>query len=236
MRKLILLAPVIFIIGVIVIIQFDHNSNIKTAAPVSVIEDSLSDKLSSSLESVDSLKPLVNNIVNKIKYYEGLKTKYQEQEPILIYKKDTTELHSLRNKLVAANNEISRLNNELRVMAYREYPKKEPARMSYVSPAIITPDENSIVLSFEGTLPKEAKVYLIPYNRSVKRYMEYESSCDVSLSAYRSADNYNGLYFFNNVESGKYLIKVCTYYGNYKVIKKGTGKEIVSMQVSPPIQ
>lgn len=70
--------------------------------------------------------------------------------------------------------------------------------------------------------------------------MRYDLVCDmIELNKFnpRLAMTYEGQYFFNDLPPGKYLIKVCSYYGNYKVIEreKETYQEVV-MQVAPPIQ
>ena len=47
---------------------------------------------------------------------------------------------------------------------------------------------------------------------------------------------YQGVYFFNDVPTGKYLIKVCALYGDWVEVKRKDGYQTVAMKVAPPIQ
>jgi len=52
----------------------------------------------------------------------------------------------------------------------------------------------------------------------------------------KEASYYKGQYFFNDIEPGEYLIKVCALYGNWMVINKKDYKQEIEMLMSPPIQ
>jgi len=50
------------------------------------------------------------------------------------------------------------------------------------------------------------------------------------------AKSYKGVYFFNDVPVGKYLIKVCALYGDWVEVKRKDEHQTVAMKVAPPIQ
>lgn len=192
---------------------------------------------------IDSLKDFTVAAVQQIRKYEQLKKEYENQEAEIIIQKvvDSSALISLRAKLSSANNEIARLNGELVSAKSKRYePPVRDAYVTMIQPAIETPDENSIVINIDGrskrgNIPTDnLTIYLIPYSNEVKHMKGYDSSCNSVVAT--EAKYYNGLYFFNSVQPGKYLIKVCTYMGDWKLIKKDRGKQNITMQVSPPIQ
>lgn len=248
-KKSLIAIPLIVILTIIILLKpcnkFDH----ETASPISVPYDSLSDEtkdlrdsLSASIDSLATLRPIVQRAVAQLKYYEQLKESYQKQEAEIIYKPivDSSAIIALRSKLNAANKEIDRLNGEIAVLSYK---KAEPTKEvpSYIQPEIEVPDENSIVIQLDGRSRKgdipissNFTIYLIPGNG--KKYQKYEAACPEELTGNITAKYYNGLYFFNSVQPGKYLIKICTYYGNFKVINKPSGKYNVKMLIAPPIQ
>lgn len=220
----------------------------ETATTILVTEDSISqesinltDSLSASIHALDSLRPIVQNAVAKLKHYESLKIDYEQQEAEIIYKPiiDSSAIITLRSKLTAANNEIARLRGELSLIESKR--NVQPVIQEYVQPAVITPDENSIVIELDGksrkgdiVIPSNLTIYLIPGNG--KKHQKYEAACSQGLEGNTTAKYYNGLYFFNSVEPGKYLIKICTYYGNFKLIDKPSGKYNLKMLIAPPIQ
>lgn len=224
----------------------------RTVSPTNIDTDSisvgtmkLSDSLSASINDVYSLKPIVAQTISKIKYYESQKYQYQKQidnvYPLALIRpgNDSYLLDSLRTKLSEANNEIVRLKGELNYMAKARNIK--PRVIEYERPAIEVPGDNSVVVSLDGysrkgeiSIPDNLTIYLIPYEKKLKRLLNYDSSCE-QLNG-QVAKYYNGLYFFNDVEPGRYIIKICTYFGNYKLIDKQAGKLSLTMQVAPPIQ
>lgn len=247
LKRFVILLPVIVIIGYIVYLQFETFSNKRTASPVTVSEmqDSISHEFDSSIRSLDSLKPVVAQTISKIKYYESQKQQYQKQvdniQPFSLAKNydNSYLLDSLKRKLSEANNEIARLKSELNYIAKARNVR--PRIIEYDHPAIEVPGDNSVVVSLDGSsrkgeifVPDNLTVYLIPYEKRLKKLMSYDSSCE-ELSG-QIAKYYKGVYFFNDVEPGKYIIKVCTYMGNYKLIDKQDGKLSLTMQVAPPIQ
>lgn len=231
--------PVTILIVVVIMLQFNTGLKYKAEkrqAKHSMTEtDRLSNKLDSTIDTFNALKPLVEQTINKIRYYEKLKRGYEDQV-ITIYKTkvDSVAIAALQNKLAIANNEILRLRGEL---AKAERPISNERQAPDIK-AHETPNEDAIVITLDGngTDTRNKQIYLIPYSKKVKRYMAYEASCDGGVTNNRMANYYEGVYFFNNVAPGKYLIKICAYYGNYKLINKETGKYLLTMQIAPPVQ
>ena len=82
-------------------------------------------------------------------------------------------------------------------------------------------------------------VWIMPYNKQSKKLMKEYGNCqtkDLNLLEAKEANYYNGVYFFNDVSPGKYLIKVCALYGNCVVFKREEKFQTVKMLMSPPIQ
>lgn len=202
----------------------------------------LTDSLSASIDSLKILKPEVNKLVARLKEYKEQVSQYESQEADIVIKKvvDSSALISLRSKLNSANNEIARLNGELASVRYKPNTKTAGEVSALIQPAIETPDNNSLIVTLDGKskrgdLPTEnLTLYLIPYTKRTKDLMSYDSSCNELYATI--AQYYNGIYFFNSVQPGKYLVKICTYMGNYKLIKKQDGKQSITMLVAPPIQ
>lgn len=132
--------------------------------------------------------------------------------------------------------------------------KFDKVKKDYESKKLETSDEtiggpdnlllNFVMNSKRGTIktPGNLNIYLLPANdmKLVKDFMSYDINCNEyamqRVPNYKVAKLYKGIYFFKNVPPGKYLIKVCYYYGNYKLINKVNGQQTVTLEVSPPIQ
>lgn len=93
--------------------------------------------------------------------------------------------------------------------------------------------------------PDNLTIFLIPYSpqnsRIIKNARLYEINCDESgikkADAYKTATFMNGYYYFPDVSAGKYLIKICTYYGGfYSYTKNSSGMETLNWDASPPIR
>lgn len=249
-KKSLLFIPLIIIaIAILFVSPWNRSSRQEVSSvPVDSLSDQtleLRDSLAASIDSLKMLKPEVARAVRQLKEYKEQVKQYEQQEADIVIKKvvDSSALMALRNKLNSANNEIARLSGELASVRYKPGIRTgaKEGYTSFVQPAVETPDENSIVITLDGRSKKGdipttgLTIYLIPYRKKAPReLMVYDSSCNELFAT--AAQYYNGVYFFNNVPNGKYLIKICTYLGNYKLIKKDRGKYNVTMQVSPPIQ
>ena len=92
-------------------------------------------------------------------------------------------------------------------------------------------------------------VYLIPNISPNKRIIQAASTYDAYCNerALKLAEGYritvtdnDGNFFFNNINPGKYLIKVCTYYGGYYDVNIKTSFQgtisLPKFEADPPIK
>ena len=233
-------------------ILFSCGANYEKASPIDVGNidsalfqyDSLAGKYTQDIAQIDSATQVVEEAIKKINQLEKDKREYEKGIRVLAYVPNNDSANKLRLKLNEANRQIAKLTSELNSLKTKEtVTKYQPVVRKpdtvFIQPGIITPDETSLVVNLDGKIPDNVTLYLIPYSKRIKKLMVYEASCDESIilkNDFKTAKYYNGLYFFNSVPPGKYLIKICTYYGNYKLITKSQGKDIVKMEVAPPIQ
>ncbi len=94
-------------------------------------------------------------------------------------------------------------------------------------------------------IPPNLTIYLIPdvpANRGIIRQASvFEIRANEALlktaKGYQIARFCSGRYIFEHVPEGKYLIKVCTYYGGFRIYdKKVPGPDVVSVEIAPPIR
>jgi len=210
------------------------------------ITDSISlvlDSLKTGLDDLKDVSDYAKEAQAKIARLEKEKkvTEHQiEVYPMAMqsqdYKSDDRDkvIAELRKKVYDYENQIAALKNELfrTQVKVDRVPNKEVEK----------PNDSSLVIALDGT-EKGASVWIIPYNRKTKKEIErtlkgyYNCQLkDLNSVDARQAKFYNGLYFFNDVEKGKYLIKVCALYGDYMVFKREEKYQLVAMKISPPIQ
>lgn len=229
-----------------VIAQADASAKIDSLL---VLSDSVMDKYS----FVDSVAPIITEAVlmlqdklsfanNQKRILEDQLEKGQRVNAMYVApdkRRDEAEISSLMDKIRKYEIEISDLRRRLYLdsILHSKYIGKS------IEKTIITdkPGLNSLLVDIdaEGENIDNLDVYLIPYSKKAKRQMEYQISCDyqgISSLNGKQAGHYDGVFFFNDVEPGKYIIKVCTYYGNYKVIHRQQGEQLVKMQLAPPVQ
>ena len=203
---------------------------------------------------VDSLKEWTENISDvssyaikaqaRIKQLEKEKKVEEDRMPVymdalqyLPADQKDEELRKLTEKILSYEREISRLKRRIFYDSiYISRVDKVPNKIEEP----IRPNENSIILQLDrrmkddGDIPLESiTAYILPYDRKAKKWKEYGYCSGLKG---KQAELYNGQFFFNDVPPGKYLIKLCTYSGGYKIIEKETGIQVVAMQVAPPIQ
>lgn len=248
---------VIFIIAIIIASCNAEKREVISEEPIPEIESidslvELADSLRVKSEFVDSITPLISESIKdlhgQLMYANEQKQLLEDQldrgqyvkamwsEP----KKDDTIVASLINKVRKYEKEIADLRRRIYIdsILHSKYIGKS------IDKTIINdkPGLNSLLveLDADGANTDRVGVYLIPYSSKAKRkLMQYEVGCDyknITELQGKPAGYYNGVYFFNDVEEGKYIIKVCTYYGNYKVIKRLEGEQLVRMQLAPPVQ
>jgi hypothetical protein len=145
----------------------------------------------------------------------------------------------------------SQLNYENLRDSFYAYRLKYPVQFISPQKTSVMPDDNSLQLKLQSgssndkkdKIPDNLVIYLIPVkgnNKLIGDSKNYEINCNDSklkmASGSRRANNYNGVYFFNNVPPGRYLIKICSYYGNFDVITRKKGPQVVKLQLAPPVQ
>jgi len=237
---------------IIILLLAACNSSSEKASSIHVSSQPLTDSISLI---VDSLKEWSENISDissyainaqaRIKQLEKEKQateKQIESYPMAInsdaFVSDDRDkvIAELRKKVYDYENQIAALKNQL---SRNKIPSTDRVENKPESTEI-RPNENSIILQLDrrmkndGDIPLETlSVYIIPYNKKAKKWKEYGYCSGLDG---KQAEIYNGQFFFNDVPPGKYLIKVCTYLGGYKIIERTEGLQVVAMQVAPPIQ
>jgi hypothetical protein len=237
------------------------NQDMETAAPIAVytaadsviaISDSANERL---LDLDTSLAVYITNVRAKISQLTKEKTDAQKllqnEHPyftVTEYRKTDDKdkrIYELSKRITQYESEIARLKNKISSdSAYRFRVDKVPNKP--VGHEVERPNEKSLVIQLDrkikhdGDLPiASVDVYIIPYSKKAKELKQYEMYCDIqkisSLDG-RRAGVYEGNYFFNDIPPGKYLIKICHYYGGYKIIDRTDSYQMVAMQVSPPTQ
>jgi hypothetical protein len=108
------------------------------------------------------------------------------------------------------------------------------------------PNDHSLVITLDrkikgdGDISEQGVSFLIiKYtNKAMKIFKGYDNCQTKDLNSLdaKEADYFKGQYFFNDIEPGEYLIKVCALYGNWMVINKKDYKQEIRMLMSPPIQ
>lgn len=228
------------------------NSSSEKASPITVSEQPINDSISLI---VDSLKEWTENISDissyainaqaRIKQLEKEKKHEEDRMPVymdaiqyLPADQKDEELRKLTEKILGYEREISRLKRKIYYDSlYISRVDKAPKQ---IEEPVIRPNENSIILQLDrrmkddGDIPLESiTAFILPYDRKAKKWKEYGYCSGLKG---KQAELYNGQFFFNDVPPGKYLIKLCTYSGGYKIIERETGLQVVAMQVAPPIQ
>ena len=237
------------------------NSSYEKANPITVSDKPLTDSISLI---VDSLKEWTEDISSvssyaiyaqaKIKQLEERKALTQAQvqnEPVYLsmmrsedYKpvddKDK-EIYRLTQKIKEYEREIAKLKNRL------FYDSMSKVSQNYdVVPNEIKPDDKSLVITLnkklrgDGDISEQGvSVWIMKYTKKAKKQFKGYDNCqlkDLNLLDAKEASYYRGQYFFNDIEPGEYLIKVCALYGNWMVINKKDYKQEIEILMSPPIQ
>ncbi len=150
-------------------------------------------------------------------------------------------IYELTQKVKEYEREIAKLKNRLFYDSIGHISKSFD-----IVPNEEKPNDKSLVITLDkqlkgdGDISEEGvSVWIIPYNKQSKKAFKEYGNCQTkdlnSLDA-KEASYYNGVYFFNDVSPGKYLIKVCALYGNCVVFKREEKFQTVKMLMSPPIQ
>lgn len=179
---------------------------------------------------------------------QQLEQKYPNYQAIQSDDAQLKRINELNNLLIQKEFENAQLKKKIYYDSlYRSRPSIGNKLRGMIEENYVMPNSKSLVITLDKKIKGDGEisdrnisVYIMPYNKKSKKLMNYDMACDMSkinsLSA-KQANYYEGIYFFNDIPPGKYLIKVCSYCGNYKVVERG--EEVfqeIAMQVSPPIQ
>ncbi len=224
------------------------NSEQKKEIQIPIASNLFSDSLLTTLDSLrvsigdfsevaDYAKEAKSRIVKLEKERDSLKLKKEEPRMFasLYREKDESGLMKL---LEEKDREIASLKNKLRADSlYHARVDRVQDRPIEIKPE--KPNDNSLVITLTGVVEQGASVWIMESNRKAKKIMKGYYNCQVkdlnSLGA-KEAKRYKDVYFFNDIPTGKYLIKVCALYGDWVEIKRKDEHQTVAMKVAPPIQ
>lgn len=197
-------------------------------------------------KSFDSLYIAYTNIERAL---NEIKTRY---ETLIL---TVNDLRNQNNRLNEINNGLDKDNKALRAEIARLYRECNCPTPNPPKPTPSNPDTaNCLKLQLSYTnsknyypslLPNKLKIYLIPYaseNLSlIRKASSYEQIDEAILdrSEGRIIGQYSEPYFiFRGLKPGeKYLIKICTLYGNYETFtKKPTGCDMITLDAVPAIK
>ena len=232
----------------IIILFISCNQSRETANTVNVPIDSATQLVGSFKDSLSiinsSLSDYVDNVQARINKLENENAKMSKDlgenvAPVRYALKATRTDSSYRVDYSGRIEELERENARLRKRIATD--STYIARMNKTSSLIEEiekPNPNSLIV--QPVPSNNIDVYLIPYSKKAKKkLMVYEAACDLSLIndlGGKLSSNYKGQHFFNDVLPGKYIVKLCTYFGNYQVIERTQDKQVIVMATSPPIK
>ena len=230
------------------------NSSSEKASPIIVqpLNDSLSlivDSLKEWTEDISSVSSYAINAQARIKQLEKEKKTEEEKMPVymdalqyLPADKKDEELRKLTEKLLAYEREILRL----RRIIYRDSVDRVSKSENYDIVPEEKPNDKSLVITLNKKIRGDGdisevgvSVWIMKYSKKAKKTFKGYDNCqqkDLNLLDAKEANYYRGQYFFNGIEPGEYLIKVCALYGNWMVINKKDYKQEIEILMSPPIQ
>jgi predicted RNase H-like nuclease (RuvC/YqgF family) len=215
------------------------------------ISDSLHlaiDSLKTDLQSIKQISDYAKEAEAKIAQLENEKRQLEaEREKEVSYTVSEFRSDDRDRKIAELTKRLFQYENEIAGLKKKLNEEKISKVDKVPEPVIHEPEKptgNSLVVVLDRKMKDGSEipldgidVYIIPYSKKVKGLLRYEINCDLTkLTEATQAGFYAGQYFFNDLRPGKYLIKICTYFGGYKVIEKENNYQSIAMQVSPPIQ
>ena len=244
-------------IWLLIFVACNSSSNKKIAnvqANHSSFVDSISRVVDSFSVSVADFKEVADFAINAQAKIKDLENKKQvaevELKEIPVYtdmlqytpsdEKDK-RIYELTQKVREYEREIAVLKNRL------FYDSMGKVSKNYdVVPNEEKPNDKSLVIILnkklrgDGDISEQGvSVWIMKYTKKAKKQFKGYENCqlkDLNLLDAKEANYYQGQYFFNDIEPGEYLIKVCALYGNWMVINKKDYKQEIEMLMSPPIQ
>ena len=168
-------------------------------------------------------------------YSNALRSEYEPSDD-----KDR-RIYELTQKVREYEREIAKLKNRLFYDSVGHISKNYD-----IVPNEEKPNDKSLIVTLDNKMRGDGdiseqgvSVWIMKYNKEAKKAFKGYDNCsqkDLNSLQAKEANYYRGQYFFNDVEPGKYLIKVCALYGNWMVINKKDYKQEIKMLMSPPIQ
>ena len=204
-------------------------------------------------KKIENLNNSISNLRDSISF---LNSSYISLQNVLknLREKSGNEINTQNDQLRNLNRQIENCETRL-TLAQQNFTKtlnllndcKE--KPCPACPECPRPNKTAILLNIKNNtgrqLPSDLAIYLIPVKNNgkiINAVSLYETHCNDNIIAkasglVRTANYYNGQYFFNDVPKGEYLVKVCTYYGDYKPIsRKADVRQPVELELSPPTQ
>ena len=240
-----------------IILLWACNSSSEKASPIIVqpLNDSLSlivDSLKEWTENISDISSYAIKAQARIKQLEQQKQVAEVElkaSPIYLdamqsdYRplddKDK-RIYELTQKVREYEREIAKLKNRL------FYDSMNKVSKNYDIVPEEKPNEKSLVITLNKKIRGDGEisetgvsVWIMKYTKKAKKTFKGYDNCqqkDLNLLDAKEASYYRGQYFFNDIEPGEYLIKVCALYGNWMVINKKDYKQEIEILMSPPIQ
>jgi len=264
--KIFIIGTTIIILIAAMYLNFFIVGKYKSTAHIDAVinaSDSVAQNFKNSTATLDSLAPIVAQAILKVKAEQSEHIEIQKALAVLEYKQPTSntiytqsnEVYLLRSKLNVLENDIAILKIKIAkdsVLINQLRKSKTVVTVTPVAPVIFDgagiPNENSIIVTLNTysnknkiVVPNDLTAYLIPVkgNKHIKRLAAYDMVCNENTFEnydYTVSTIFNGKFIFNNVESGKYLIKICAYVGGYKFITKQNNQLTFNMDIAPPLQ
>ena len=221
------------------------DSLIKTSDSVN---DALRDMKSDMAQAISFAKKIVSLKKEKETYEQPivLADRYSDAYYLPSDEKDR-KIRELTEQILNYEREISRLRKRISADSAIKYGKLKPMP-DYIDqvPNEEKPNDKSLIITLNKKLRGDGdisetgvSVWIMKYTKKAKKLFKGYESCqqkDLNLLDAKEANYYQGQYFFNDVEPGEYLIKVCALYGNWMVINKKDYKQEIEILMSPPIQ
>jgi len=241
---------------ILILLFYSCNSDRATSMSVESFGavDSLIAASDSTNEFLREMDTTLSNTIAQVKYLSRL-SKQKEvlqariKDPVYLDalqyipsdEKDQ-QIRKLTEKILAYEREIARLKRKI---AYDSLVKSDMGKNYDIVPEE-KPNDKSLVITLNKKIRGDGEisetgvsVWIMKYTKKAKKTFKGYDNCqqkDLNLLDAKEANRYKGQYFFNDIEPGEYLIKVCALYGNWMVINKKDYKQEISMLMSPPIQ
>jgi len=239
------------------------NSSSEKASPVAVSNKPLTDSISLIVDSLQEWTDDLSNVsdyaikaqskINQLqKENRELAQRAGESEPLAFKFNEypdnrDKQISDLITELSALKKENVRLRKRIEADSLIKYGKIK-SMPDYIDqvPNELKPNDKSLIVTLnkklrgDGDISEQGvSVWIMKYTKDAKKAFKGYESCqqkDLNLLNAKEANYYRGQYFFNDVEPGKYLIKVCALFGNWMVINKKDYKQEIEILMSPPIQ